>query len=104
MPRSKAEILQLLVEDTHALWAPKFIAEVNEAFGTSIQCMNYAVDGDRNPRGLSLYDGVSESFGLASFHIAPELCHAFDVPYESRMGRGSQVRECVAALIRAGRG
>ena len=98
--RTKSEILDILANDTHALWAKSFVDEVNAVFGTNLECINYSAGG--GPKGLTLNDGGDSAIGLSSFHLAPALCSALGVEYESFLGRGFQVRACVAALREAG--
>lgn len=99
--RTKAELLQILVEDTHALWAKSFVDEINEAFGVHLDCTNYNAGG--GPKGLTTNDGSPSAIGLACFHLAPMLCDALEVEYETMMGRGFRVRTCVNALRKAGK-
>lgn len=100
--RTKAELLTAIIGDTHALWAPSFVDEVNAAFGTDLQCHSYDAGG--GPKGLTTNDGADSAVGLACFHLAPMLCDALGVEYESMMGRGFQVRACVNALRAKGYG
>lgn len=99
---TQAELLQDMVENTHTLWAKSFVDRVNEAFGTNIQCRRYYAGG--GPKGLTMNDGADHAVGLACFDLAPMLCTALSVEYESKMGRGFQVRACVDALKAAGYG
>lgn len=97
---TQAEILQEMLENTHTLYAPSFIEKVNKAFSTNIQPRTYKAGG--GPKGLTLYDGGYSAVGIACFELAPCLCDALKVRYESKMGRGFQVQACVKALREAG--
>lgn len=102
--RTQKELLNEMVCNTHTLWAESFVNEVNAAFGTALKCHVYEADGGpRNPKGLFLDEGT-QAKGLACFTLAPALCSALGVSYESSMGRGFQVRKCVDALRAAGYG
>lgn len=102
--RTKKELLDTIADDTHALWGKPFVDEVNAAFGVSLKCHDYSDQFARDvgPKGLTLNVGVSTAVGLSSFSLAPMLCNALGVKYEIFMGRGFQVRECIAKLREAG--
>jgi hypothetical protein len=100
--RTKSELLDMLVEHSHAFLKPEFVEEVNKAFGTHLKPYTHKADGDKNPKGLTLDGGAKSASGLAGFEIAPMLCHELDVKYEAKMGRGTQARVCVEALRAAG--
>lgn len=99
---TRSEILQTLCKDTHAFWTPEFVTKINDAFGTKLECYTAKATGHKDPKGLTLNNGASSATGLASFEIAPMLCRHFNVKYESKLGRGSQVRACVQALREMG--
>lgn len=101
---TQAEILTYLEQNTHGLFTAAFVVKVNEAFGTKIKCNVYSADAPANPKGLTLDNGRSRARGLAAFDLAPILCSQLNVKFESKLGRGFQVRACVEALRAAGYG
>lgn len=101
---NQAELLNELAENTHTLFSESFVEQINEAFIVSLKARVYRADGARNPKGLTTHDGAPEAKGLAAFELAPALCDALGVKYESKLGRGFQVRACVDALRTAGYG
>ncbi len=97
---TKAEILELLEAETHTLFTSELLDKVNAAFGTSLLPKNYTADG--SPKGLQEPRGTTRQ-GIAAFDLAPMLCAALGVKYESMMGRGFQVQACVAAIRASGK-
>lgn len=93
------EILEALEQNTHTLWSADFVKKVNEAFGTKLVARMRPADPS-DPKGLTLHNGDAFAQGLASFEIAPAICAALGAKYEGKIGRGSQVRSCVAAARR----
>lgn len=100
--RTQKELLHALVCNTHVLWRPEFVDDINIAFGTKLEAQKYEVGG--GPKGLTLNNGASAAIGIASFDLAPMLCGALNVKYAGMLGRGFQVRACVDALHAAGYG
>ena len=102
MTRTRKELMQIMIENTHALWNTDFLDEVNQAFGTKIEPREYVEDGDRNPKGLTLNERAKSANGIACFELVPLLCASLNVKYPSMFGRGFQVRACIDALKAAG--
>lgn len=100
--RTQKELLHELMCNTHVLWRPEFVDEINTAFGTKLEAQRYKASND--PKGLTLNNGASAAIGIASFDLAHMLCGALNVKYAGMLGRGFQVRVCVEALQAAGYG
>lgn len=100
---TQAEVLHELNCNTHTLFAKEFVDKVNEAFGTKIKCWEYRAN-PHDPKGLTLDNGAKMAVGMAAFDLAKMLCRELNVKYESKMGRGFQVRACTEALKNAGYG
>lgn len=100
--RTQSELMHEMVCETHTLFSPDFVDEINAAFKTSIKPRAYRPN-PRDPKGLTTHSGKPE-VGLACFELAPMLCAALGIKYESKLGRGFQVRACVEALKAAGYG
>ena len=99
---TRAEILAMLEENTHILFTSEILPVVNAAFGVAIEGSNYQANPD-DPKGLRLESGEGFAQGISARDLATRLCHALDVDYPSMMGRGFQVRACVASLRKAGK-
>lgn len=97
------EVLDILEHETHSFFTDEFVAQVNEAFDTKLKPSIHYADL-RNPKGLTLNSGATQASGLSALEIALRLCDHFHVRYDPKMGRGFQVRTCVAALRTAGFG
>ena len=100
---TKAEILETLRNETHVLWTIGFLNEANAAFGVQIVPREYRADPG-NPKGLTLSHRAEFADGISSSDLACALCDALGVKYQEMMGRGFQVRACIAALTDAGHG
>ena len=101
--KTKEDILSHLDSCTHNLFSEEFVAKVNEIFGVNLKCFEYEADGHKNPKGLTLANGEKKAMGLACFNLALMLCQALNVKYESKLGRGFQVRACCDAIRAAGK-
>jgi len=49
-------------------------------------------------KGLTLHDGSKEAEGIDAQDLAMQICDHLDVKYQSKFGRGSQLRACCDAL------
>ena len=102
---TQAKLLKELECNTHILWGPEFVDEVNDAFNTKVECRAYIADGYANPKGLTLNDpDAHQAVGLSSWELAMGLCSSLGVKYAPMTGRGFQVRACAQALREAGYG
>jgi hypothetical protein len=84
----------------HLFISPKFMAECNEAFGTTVQPhVHRANHGPGNPKGLMLNDGAKSAEGMCAAQFA-ELCSdELNTGFESwQSGRGFRLRSACDAL------
>lgn len=96
LTQDQESVLYRMECNTHTLWAPSFVEQVNAEFGTDIKPFKYKAD--KHPKGLTLDGGAKQALGMACFDLAPILCSRLGVKYESKMGRGFQVRSCCEAI------
>lgn len=97
---TKSEILDLLESETHTLFTSELLDKVNAAFGTTLLPKNYVADG--SPKGLQKPKGTAYQ-GISAYDCSLMLCDALGVKYASMIGRGFQVRACVAAIRASGK-
>lgn len=97
------DVMTVLVENTHTLFTNEMVEKINGAFGLRIRPKMYRANPSE-PKGLTLDNGRKDAIGISALDAAIELCAALNVQFESKMGRGYQVRACVEALRKAGYG
>lgn len=97
---TKAELLEAVAElreYDHAFVSPKGAKRLAKPFG--VKPTTYLVQANPNdPKGLTLDDGATEAEGVDAAILAEQICHKLGVNYESKLGRGSQLRSCCDAL------
>lgn len=73
------------------------VTKISEFFGyTARSWLHKANPGD--PKGLTLKNGATQALGRDATSLAVEICDRFNVPYDEKFGRGSQLRACCDAL------
>jgi len=96
----KTEILKaidLLAEYDHCFISPEGAQAICKPFGMTPR--TYVLQANpSHPKGLTLNNGAKEAEGVAADDLAEQLCEFTAVPYASKFGRGSQLRECCRAL------
>ena len=100
---TQKELMHDMLYNTHVLWNGEFLKKINSAFNVDIQPATYKAN-PRELKGLTLNNGAKSTQGMACFDLAEILCRRLNVEYESKMGRGFQVRSCIDALRAAGYG
>jgi hypothetical protein len=97
------ELLTTLVENTHTLFTDEMVGKINEAFGLKWKPLHYRADPTA-PKGLTIDSGKKTTTGISAYDAAILLCRDLGVNHSLKMGRGTQVRECVDRLRVAGYG
>lgn len=96
------DALERLSDAHHSALTESAAYEIADALGVPkerIHCRSLRSDaGPDNPKGLTMYPGNEGMMGTSGLALAEALCAALNVPYEGKLGRGSQVRACVEAL------
>jgi hypothetical protein len=100
MTQTRPDLLKYvneLREYDHAFLAPAGAQYFAEAFGFTAK--TYTVEASPNePKGLTLHNGAKQAEGIAADRLAIDICCHVGVEYESKFGRGSQLRACCDAL------
>ena len=95
-----AELLKLvekLREYDHAFLDTEGALHFSTPFG--FKARTYVAHADpTEPKGLTLHDGAASAEGIDAVDLAKQICHHVGVEYESKFGRGSQLRSCCDAL------
>lgn len=93
--------LIMLADWDHAFVSPEGATEVATAFGIDAAKADswcYTLRDSRNePKGLRLDNGT-EARGICAASLTCLICETLAVPYASKLGRGSQLFECIRAL------
>lgn len=96
------EAVETLREYDHAFISPEGVTEICRPFGFMGTTYEATDTSDKDPKGLSLPGGPgSKARGVDAQDLAIEICERFGVSYDSKFGRGSQLRACCDALQHA---
>jgi len=100
--------IQFLRNLDHCLVSVTAMQTVTKPFSVSVAPQKH-YENPRDPHGLTLNhhaEGVHKdrhgyyAMGLAAESLASALCDKLSITYESKMGRGFQLRTCCDALER----
>jgi hypothetical protein len=100
MELTKAELFKAvdeLREYDHAFINPEGAKRLAAPFGVKPRTYIEKVNPN-DPKGLILEDGATEAEGIDAALLAMQICGDLSVDYESKLGRGSQLRSCCDAL------
>ena len=96
--KRQLEAVEKLRRYDHAFLSEEGVAEFAKAFGVQLTPSRHAADGYHNPKGLTLHNGAKSAIGMCACVLAQVVCRRLGVLYESKFGRGSQLRACCDAL------
>jgi hypothetical protein len=84
----------------HIFLSPDGVEHFAKAFGLEGKIKAYRAKADPpgTLKGLTLNGDAKEAMGMDAQHLAMSICNHLDVPFESKFGRGSQLRACCDAL------
>ena len=98
--KDKAELLKAVAdlrEYDHAFITPEGAARLAEPFDVVPRTYLERVNPN-DPKGVTFDDGRQEAEGIDAAVLAMQICNAKHVVYDSKFGRGSQLRACCDAL------
>ena len=91
--------VELLATYDHCFIAQDEVHAITKPFGfLGHTYVGRNTAGPNNPKGLTLSAGLTELRGQDAAVVGEELCKFLSVDYMSKMGRGSQHRECCEKL------
>lgn len=100
MELTKAELLEAVDElrqYDHAFINPDGAKRLAAPFGVTPR--TYVMKANpQDPKGLTLDGGLTEAEGIDAAELGIQICFHLNVDFESKMGRGSQLRSCCDAL------
>lgn len=82
----------------HAFLDEEGVKHFGDIFGFIPRTYIAKADPPGTPKGLTLEGGRKSARGLGAHELAMQVCRHFGVAYETKMGRGSQLRYCCDAL------
>jgi len=84
----------------HAFLSADGVAKFAKAFGLEGKIQPYLAKADPpgTIKGLTFHDGAKEARGMDAQDLAMAICWQLDVKFDSKFGRGSQLRACCDAL------
>jgi len=84
----------------HAFLTPEGVEHFAKAFGLEGKIKPYRAKADPpgTLKGLTLNGDAKEAMGMDAMILASSICNRLNVRYESKFGRGSQLRACCDAL------
>lgn len=81
----------------HCFLSPEGVKYFAKSFGVKLKPYRLSAN-PHEPKGLTLYSGKSSALGMDATEMARSVCKQLNVPYESKFGRGSQLKECCEKL------
>lgn len=97
--KAKLDAVAALRDYDHAFLNEKGVAMFAKKFGVKLTPTKHKADaGPKNPKGLTLDNGAKFAIGMDAAVMAQIICRQLGVPYEEKMGRGSQLYACCNAL------
>jgi hypothetical protein len=93
-----ADAIDNLAAYDHALISAKGCKDLAAAFGVADQITTHTYYAGEGKGGLTLFGGEKKAEGLEASVLACQICNALGVEYESKLGRGFQLRTCCEAL------
>lgn len=95
--KSKLALIADLRHYDHAFLTREGALHFSKPFGFEA----YTYVAKANPqdfKGLTLANGATEAEGIDAADLAEQICRHVGVKYDSKFGRGSQLRACCDAL------
>lgn len=100
MPTKRGHYLKLIAklrEYDHLFITPEGANHFSTPFG--FKAHTYVLKANpSDPKGLTLNNGATEAEGIDAQDLAMQICRHLKVPFDSKFGRGSQLRACCDAL------
>jgi hypothetical protein len=98
--KSKLECLQTVSDlrgYDHAFLSPEVAEKLSKPFGFKAITSTHLARPNEH-KGLTFKNGAKEAEGIGAHDLAMEICDKAGIQYDSKFGRGSQLRACCDAL------
>lgn len=97
MTLTQREALDELVTYDHAFLTQEGAERLAEPFGFKPRCYKHEDTSRTDPKGLSLNGGAKSAIGIGAHILAEQIAESVGAQWDRPMGRGSALRQAVAA-------